>query len=117
MFTCINKERYLFVELSGEYALSLFINAVHEISKQSEKEHLKKVLVDITKMTGSPSIIDRYETGVEISKYWGTKIQVAAVATESLINFSTETVAVNRGANFRVFIEMNAALKWLQIED
>jgi len=52
---------------------------------------------------------------VEISKYWGAKIQVASVVAESLINFAAETVAVNRGANFKVFSEMAPALEWLEM--
>ncbi len=115
MPTYIHKGNYLLVESDEPYSLALFMVTIHEIAARCKAGNLKKALVDISKMTGDPSIIDRYETGLEISKYWGAKIQVASVARDSLINFLAETVAVNRGANFKVFSEMAPALEWLEV--
>jgi hypothetical protein len=115
--TYVNKGNYLLVESDEPYSLALFMVIIHEIAQQCKQSNLSKALVDISKMTGNPSIIDRYETGVEISKYWGAKIQVASVVEESLINFVAETVAVNRGANFKVFSEIGPALEWLEVDE
>jgi hypothetical protein len=62
-------------------------------------------------------MIDRYETGILMAKVWGNKIKVAAVAKKSLINYLTENAAINRGARFKVFSEMNPALEWLVIKE
>ncbi len=115
MPTYTNTRKYLLVELNEQYSLDLVTRTIHEIAEGCQEEHLNKVLVDLTAMQGSPSIIDRYETGVKISEIWGSKIKAATVAKMSIINFMAETVAVNRGAKFKVFTEINPALEWLEV--
>jgi hypothetical protein len=117
MPTYINKGNYLLVELDEQYSLDLFFTTIHEVAEQCEKEGLNKALVDITKMTGNPNMIDRYETGILMAKVWGDKIKVAAVAKKSLINYLAENAAINRGARFKVFSEINPALEWLAIKE
>ena len=115
MPTYTNKGKYLLVQSNEPYSMNLFFTTIHEVSKRCENEKLNKVLVDIREMSGNPSIIDRYETGVRIAEVWGSKIKAAGVARRSMINFMVETVAVNRGAEFRVFSDMDLALKWLEL--
>jgi len=109
-----NKGKYLLVEADEPYSLNLFFTMIDEVARRCVQENLKKVLVDITAMEGSPSIIDRYETGVKIAEVWGSKIRAAGVARKSMINFLVETVAVNRGADFKVFSDMDLAMQWLE---
>jgi len=66
---------------------------------------------------GNPSIIDRYHIGLEISKHWAKDIQAAAVVREEVFREITENVAVNRGANFRVFTKIESALAWVEVSD
>lgn len=117
MLTLINKEDYLLAELSGIYSLQFFIEVVQEISALGKKEKINKALIDIRNVDGSPSIIDRYEIGKEISKVWGKNIQAAALANEEVINNMTENVAVNRGSKFQVFTKLEFALAWLEVSN
>jgi len=116
MPTYTNKENYLLVEVSGVYSLKFFIELIHEVTEHGKKENFNKMLVDIRNVDGNPSALDRYQIGLEISKRWGKNIQVASLAKESSINFLVENVAVNRGANFQVFTEVEPALEWLGVQ-
>ncbi len=52
-----------------------------------------------------------------MARVLGSKIQIAAVAELSLINWLGETVAVNRSTNFKVFSEIAPALERLEVEN
>ena len=116
MPTYINKGNYLHVEVSGIYSLKFFIEIIREITEHGEKEKLNKLLVDISNVDGNPSILERYEIGLEISKHWVKDIQAAAVVREEVVSQMAENVAVNRGANFQVFTKVEPALEWLGVQ-
>lgn len=97
--------------------LTFFIESVHEIAEYSKKEKTNKVLVDIRNVEGNPSIFERYLIGLEISKVWSKNIQAATVAKQEVSNAMAENVAVNRGANFRAFTNIELAFEWLNITD
>lgn len=117
MIEFINKGNYLLVELSGKYSLNFFVESIHRVIDYSKKEQLTKVLVDARSVDGDPSIIDRYHIGLEISKHWAKNIQAAAVVKEEVFSEVTENVAVNRGANLKVFTKLEAAISWLEVSD
>lgn len=116
MFTCQNKGDYLLVEISGPYSLEMLMSAVHEVADQCRKESLNKVLIDLRNMDGDPSILDRYQIGVEIASIWGPRYKVAVIARTEIVNKMTENTAVNRGAKFMVTPDANRALEWLGIQ-
>ncbi|HXD09111.1 MAG TPA: hypothetical protein VN653_03520 [Anaerolineales bacterium] len=116
MSTHQNKGDHLFVEINEPYSLKLLISNIHAVADHCRKENLNKVLVDIRKMEGNPSIFDRFQLGLEIVKAWGTRITVAVVAKPSLINRTAENTAVNRGAKVKAFSEMKDAMEWLGVE-
>ena len=108
----------MLVELSGSYSLNFFLESVREIAEHGKNEIFTKALVDVRNVEGVPSIPERYEIGVEISKVWSNHIQVAVVREKNLVNNLVENVAVNRGAgSFRVFMDIRLALEWLNSTD
>jgi len=107
---------YLFVDVSEPYSLALFISGIREIADHCRKENLYKVLVDIRKMEGNPSIFDRYLAGIEIVRRWGSRIKAVVLARPDMINRVAENTAVNRGAKLRAVSDMESALKWLEVE-
>jgi hypothetical protein len=117
MSTYQNKGDYLFVEVSESYSLNLFMTIIHEVADHCQKEKLNKVLIDLRKMEGKPSLFDRYQTGVEIAKVWSWKIEAAIVTKSDVINHMTENAAINRGAKLFGTTDPEAALKWLEIEN
>ena len=116
MSTCQNKGDYLFVEVSEPYSLKLSISTIHEVADHCRKENLNKVLIDIRKMEGSPSVFDRYQLAIESVKVWGSRIKVAVIARPGIVNRMAENTAVNRGAKLMVTFDVEAAMNWLGIE-
>src|SRR5258706_2061766 len=102
MPACINKGSYLFVELDEQYSLNLFITTIDEVAEKCKREKLDKILIDITKVTGNPNMIDRYEVVVLIAKVWGTKINAATIAKESTINYVGEDEEINSRARVKI---------------
>src|SRR5258706_12390403 len=103
MPACINKGSYLFVELDEQYSLNLFITTIHEVAEKCKRVQLDKLLIDITKVTGNPNMIDRYEIGDLIAKVCGTKIKAAIIGKKSTINYLGEDASSNRVARFMIF--------------
>ncbi len=116
MPTYQNRVDYLFVDVSEPYSLILFISGIHEVADRCRKENLYKVLVDIRKMEGNPSIFDRYLAGIEIVRLWGSRIKAVVLARPGIINRVAENTAVNRGAKLHVVSDMESARKWLEVE-
>ena len=110
-----NKGNYLFVEAIEPYSLKFLISMIHELNAHCQKGGLDQALVDLRNMEGEMSIMDRYDVGVEVAKVLGSRIKVAAVAQPSRINFMVETVAVNRGAKLKVFVDIEKAMEWLEV--
>ena len=116
MSTCQNKGNYLFVEVSEPYSLKLFLSTIHEVADHCQKENLNKVLMDIRKMEGNPSVFDRYQVDIEIAKVWGSRIKAVVLARPDMINGVTENTAVNRRVKLQAVSDMASALKWLEVE-
>ena len=105
---------------SGDYSL-LKAKDLFKLSIDSALLHNKsKILIDVTNITGTIPFLDRFEYSEFFAKYRAehalTKInKTAVVGQEPIVHKDRfgETVAVNRGANVRVFTGMNKALIWL----
>lgn len=111
-----NKGTYLLATVGGAYSLEVFMSIIHEVAERCQKEKLKKVLIDLRKVEGNPSIIDLYELGVEIANAVGPGIRGAAVARRRMVNYMGENTAVNRGAIFKVFTDVEEAMEWLGVQ-
>ena len=111
-----NKGTYLLAIVNGSYSLEVFMSVIHEVAERCRKEKLKKALIDLRKVEGNPSIIDLYELGVEIANAVGPGIRGAAVARSKMVNYMGENTAVNRGAIFKVFTDIEQAMEWLEVE-
>jgi len=116
MPTYQNKGDYLLVEVNEPYSLKLAISSIQEIAARCGQDNLHKVLIDMSKVDGNPSIFDRYRAGIEIVRLWGSRIRAVVVARPDMINRVTENTAVNRGAKLLMASDMESALQWLEIE-
>jgi len=73
-----------------------------------------RVLVDNQQLTHpGESSFERYKVGVIIAREWGPYIKAAVMTKPEYISRYTETTAINRGANFMVFSDLEEAKKWL----
>jgi len=116
MTTCINKGEYIYVEVNEPYSLKLLLSAIHEVADHCQTDHLDKVLIDLRKMAGNPTIFDRFQLGIEIARTWGSRIRAAAITSLPVMSRIGENAAVNRGATLLITTTMDAAMKWLEVK-
>ena len=105
------------VKITEPYSLKWALSLLHEFADVCKRDHWEKALVDGMLLDGPISIWDRYQLGEEYVRVIGPKIKVALVAKRELIDLTMENVVVNRAGKFKVFHEMDSALKWLGAEE
>ena len=92
------------------------LSFLQEFADACKRENFEKALIDGLNLECPISIWDRYQLGEEYIRLVGTKIKVALVAKRDLIDLTMENVVVNRAGNFKIFHDMESALKWLGVE-
>ena len=112
-----NRGSYLFVKITESYSLKWAFSFLQEFADICKQEHLEKALIDGLNLEGPISIWDRYQIGEEFVRVVGPKIKVALVGKRELIDLTMENVVVNRTGRFKVFHEMEFALKWLGMQE
>jgi hypothetical protein len=109
-----DKSEYLSVIISGPWDIRILEEYVLEIRQRLDKLGYKRVLIDNQELIHpGESSFDRYQIGVIIATEWGPYIKAAVMTKPENISRYTETTAINRGANFAVFSDLEAAKKWL----
>jgi hypothetical protein len=110
----IDKGKYILFEISGEYDFTYFKHLFFIIKTKCQKRQVFKAMCDTTRASGIfKTEMERFYIGKEIAKQTGHKIKLAVVGKKSNINYFGETVAVNRGAFFKVFSDYKLAEEWL----
>ncbi|MDQ3004420.1 MAG: hypothetical protein M3R47_03440 [Chloroflexota bacterium] len=112
-----NRVSYLFARLTEPYSLKMAFSFLQEFAETCNREQLEKALIDGLILEGPISIWDRYHVGEEFVRVVGPKIKVALVGKRELIDLTMENVVVNRSGRFKVFYEIEPALKWLVVEE
>jgi hypothetical protein len=107
------------VRASGVRTRSTVTAMTMEIFDIALDNRLSKVLVDVRELKGRLGILDSYLLVTEVfDKLRGKGMRKAAIVDEQVSSFREwflETVARNRGFNFRVFTDQEDALKWLEL--
>ena len=84
------------------------------VKAECEKEKIYKVLINALDVIGTDApTVDRFLIGEKIANVIGPKIKLAAVWPEKDIDKLAETVALNRGGDFYVVSNVEAAKDWL----
>ncbi len=107
-----NRE-YLRVTATGTYAFGRTQRLIYVIRESSDGHKLRRILVDLTGVTGQPPDIDRFELGERLARVFGSTHTLAIIGREESVNRLAETVAQNRGVALRVFFSEREALAWL----
>jgi len=86
------------------------------------REKIPKILIDVRKIVGEISTMERYDLAVLISQLVQQQtgipfIKIAMVGNKPIIDANRfgETVAVNRGVQGIATTDLNEALKWLGV--
>jgi hypothetical protein len=106
-----NRGSYLYVEVTEPLEITAAV--FQEVADACRSQDLNKVLVDLRAVRALLSTFDRYKAGIYVASIIGPKIRVAVLAQTSLINYVTETVAVNRYGKLKVSADLEEAMAWL----
>ena len=107
------KREYLRVTAKGTYGFGRTRRLISVIRESSDGHQLRRVLVDLTGVTGQPPDIDRFELGERLAQVFGSTHTLAVIGRKESVNRLAETVAQNRGTALRVFFTEREALTWL----
>ncbi|MBN2085101.1 MAG: hypothetical protein JW748_07725 [Anaerolineales bacterium] len=115
------KADYLHVNASGIRSQDTVKSITMEVFQAALANHLEKVLIDIRELIGNFGIIEIYHLVTEVFKDLRDKgvkqVAIIDIRRSATPGWFLETVAQNRGFNFRVFADDETALKWLGVEN
>jgi hypothetical protein len=109
---CRNQD-YLLVKISGEWSTAETLKSMDDIKAKSDEYGLKCILLDLLDLSLPDSEMTRFYSGEKIAQLFKYSYKLACFAPAERINHFAEDVAVNRGANFRVFYSEAEAIEWL----
>jgi hypothetical protein len=111
------KSNHLYVRASGTRSKESVKALTIEVFNTALAKNLQKVLIDVRELNGMFGFLDIYYLVTEVLKDLRDKgvnqVAVIDIRRSATPGWFLETVAQNRGFNFRVFAEDEAALKWL----
>ncbi len=101
--------------------INLALEIMKEVAKLCKKHNLDKVLIDAQDYVREGDTLDFYKFSTSLEKMGLRHTKIAVVPNEKdKINRDTsfmETVAHNRGSQFRFFANKDEALAWLGIDE
>lgn len=105
----------LTVRARGPYFIAQKRAAILSIAAAIEVRKVKAALVDLRKVTGPITFMDRFQLG-ELGGEFLRRIPIAVLALEEHLDAERIgwMVARNRGANVEVFTDLAEAETWLQ---
>jgi hypothetical protein len=107
------EDGYLRLTLSGPSSRGGFIRALTDVIAAAKSRQIWRVLCDATAVPHPVSTSEKYEVGAELARTADRRMVFAVVARSEMIDHFFETVARNRGASVRVFVNEATALQWL----
>ena len=114
------KPKYAQVRCRFIFKIDVILEAYERAFQFAASEGRKAVLVDIRDVTGEPlTTRERFRAGehvAELQRGLGRGIAFAVVGNEPMVDSRrfAETVGRNRGANARVFTDIDEAVDWIE---
>jgi len=108
-----NQGTYILVSITEPYSLKMGLSFLKEFADICKRGNFERALIDGLNLEGPISIWDRYQLGEEYVRVVGPKVKVALLGRRDLIDLTMENVVINRSGKFKVFHEMESALRWL----
>jgi hypothetical protein len=103
---------YLACTITGKWVTDELKNFIDRLHAELVKGGYKRLLADMSLVTGPPPEMDRFYMGEYIASAL-RGIKIAIVYRKVYANTFFEDTAVNRGAWVQVFPERQTALQWL----
>jgi hypothetical protein len=112
---------YLQLYCKGEFEYDSMKKSFDKAFDEASEKVLAKILFDGIKITGTPpTTLERFNLGeyaAELCWQFGKPIRIALAAKIPIVDPKRfgETVARNRGANGKVFTDLEEAKDWLML--
>jgi len=104
---------YLLVEATGQWTSAEAELKLDETKHEADAKHLNQILLDLRRLRMPTSDFIRFLGGKYLAHLFRPPFRLAALARREDITRFAETVALNRGASFRVFSDEQQAVDWL----
>jgi len=115
------RKDYLYVLTTGEFDLISARDVFHQWVDEAKQKGVKRILCDITQVTGldvdQASTATRFDINSYIAEKIPSQFRLAVLTKPNQIsddNFE-ENVLINRGAHAKVTSDMKEALSWLEM--
>ncbi len=104
---------YLRVRVETPWTFENAKKIMNEIKLQAKRTGHNRVLVDLS-FWGNPDVeMTRFESAKYLAEVLPPPFKIAVFSLAAIIDSFGETVAINRGAKFRVFQDEQSAIEWL----
>ena len=106
---------YILTDFFGTFSIEEGKRCIDAMAAAAREHGRAKVLLDCRKIKGSLPIGERFEVAEYAATTREVIAKIALVSRADIVlpdNF-VENVAVNRGVNLRIFIDFDAAVRWL----
>ena len=115
------RDNYLYAKAIGKFDPSLARNFVREFVERARSRNLKRVLCDLTPLTGFDEgdiqFMTRFDLAEFIAEAMPLVFKLAILGTpQQLSGDIGETVMANRGALIKVTSNLEEALEWLKAD-
>jgi len=104
----------LHCEVEGPYSLVDFLRLADKVRAERVSRGASRVLVDIRKVSGEISSLDRYRLGIYCAEKPNHAERLAVVMRREAVNWMFENVATNRGLPTCETTDPRYAEKWLR---
>jgi hypothetical protein len=111
-----NEKNYLMVKVNARWTSNSIRYIIDEAKKEIVTRGYHYILIDLTFWDKPDTELTRFISGEYLAEVFKPPYKLSAYANSDMINKFGENTAVNRGSNFRIFINKENALRWL-LED
>lgn len=110
---CVASAGHLIVEASGDWTEESFRGLIDVARDRAARLGITRIFLDMRAVSRPDAAITRYLSGIYVANTLGPKFRMAALGAPENVTRYGETVARNRGCDFRVFTDDNLAMGWL----
>lgn len=102
------------VTANGRFVMAELLALCDMILARCKEGRHTCVLIDLRRMSGRITTMQRHQLGMSVAEKLGNKIRVAALYRRDEIDGMTSLSARNRGGVLGVFPEREEAIEWFQ---
>jgi hypothetical protein len=110
-FEMVDLGTHVRFDCRGEFQYQSLLDLIGHVETGLDATH-KRVLVDLTRLTGTMDTLTRYNLGVAVAERLPDR-RIAVLVEKEKINKVAENTAVNRGASLYATHVYQDAIDWL----